>query len=38
VIAAGLAPHRPPSMLLGVAMLGYPDQVVEIDGIATLAP
>jgi enamine deaminase RidA (YjgF/YER057c/UK114 family) len=37
-IAAGLAPHRPPSTLLGVASLGYPDQLVEIDGIATLAP
>jgi enamine deaminase RidA (YjgF/YER057c/UK114 family) len=36
VIAAGLAPHRPPSTLLGVAMLGYADQLVEIDGIAAL--
>ena len=34
VIAAGLAPHRPPSTLLGVSVLGYPDQLVEIDGIA----
>jgi enamine deaminase RidA (YjgF/YER057c/UK114 family) len=34
VIRDGLAPHRPPSTLLGVAVLGYPDQLVEIDGIA----
>jgi enamine deaminase RidA (YjgF/YER057c/UK114 family) len=36
VISAGLAPHRPPSTLLGVAALGYTDQLVEIDGIAAL--
>jgi enamine deaminase RidA (YjgF/YER057c/UK114 family) len=36
VIASGLAPQRPPSTLLGVAMLGYVDQLVEIDGIAAL--
>jgi enamine deaminase RidA (YjgF/YER057c/UK114 family) len=36
VIAARLAPSRPPSTLLGVAMLGYPDQLVEIEGIAAL--
>jgi enamine deaminase RidA (YjgF/YER057c/UK114 family) len=36
VIAAGLAPCRPPSTLLGVVTLGYPDQLVEIDGIAAL--
>ena len=34
VIATGLVPHRPPSTLLGVSVLGYPDQLVEIDGIA----
>lgn len=33
-IAAGLAPAQPPSTLLGVAVLGYPDQLVEIDAIA----
>jgi len=38
VIAAGLAPHRPPSTLLGVSVLGYKDQLVEIDGIAALPP
>ena len=36
VIAAGLAPHRPPGTLLGVTVLGYPDQLVEIDGIAAV--
>jgi enamine deaminase RidA (YjgF/YER057c/UK114 family) len=34
VVATALAPSRPPSTLLGVAVLGYPDQLVEIDGIA----
>jgi enamine deaminase RidA (YjgF/YER057c/UK114 family) len=37
VVADRLAPHRPPSTLLGVNLLGYPDQLVEIDGVATLA-
>ena len=36
VIATGLAPHRPPSTLLGVTVLGHADQLVEIDGIAAL--
>ena len=36
VVAASLAPHRPPSTLLGVAVLGYQDQLVEIDAIAAL--
>jgi enamine deaminase RidA (YjgF/YER057c/UK114 family) len=36
VISSGLAPHRPPSTLVGVAMLGYADQLVEIDGVAAL--
>jgi enamine deaminase RidA (YjgF/YER057c/UK114 family) len=35
-IASVLAPHRPPSTLLGVQVLGWPDQLVEIDGIATV--
>jgi hypothetical protein len=34
VIAAGLAPAKPPSTLLGVSFLGYPGQLVEIEGIA----
>jgi enamine deaminase RidA (YjgF/YER057c/UK114 family) len=36
VIASGLAPHRPPSTLLGVSMLGYADQLVEIEAIASI--
>jgi enamine deaminase RidA (YjgF/YER057c/UK114 family) len=36
VIAARLAPHRPPSTLLGVTVLGYPDQLVEIEAVASL--
>jgi hypothetical protein len=36
VVAAGLAPHRPPSTLPGVRALCYRDQLVEIDGIAAV--
>jgi enamine deaminase RidA (YjgF/YER057c/UK114 family) len=36
VVAARFAPHRPPSTLLGVAVLGYEGQLVEIDAIAAL--
>ena len=36
VVAGGLAPHRPPSTLLGVSVLGYTGQLVEIEGIAAL--
>ncbi|HMG44344.1 MAG TPA: RidA family protein [Acidimicrobiales bacterium] len=36
VVAAGLAPARPPSTLLGVSVLGYPDQLVEVDAVAAL--
>jgi enamine deaminase RidA (YjgF/YER057c/UK114 family) len=35
IVSSGLAPARPPGTLLGVTVLGYPDQLVEIDGIAT---
>ena len=35
-VTAQLAPHRPPSTLLGVSVLGYDDQLIEIDGIAAL--
>lgn len=31
-----LGGHEPPSTLLGVAMLGYPDQLVEIEAVAVL--
>jgi enamine deaminase RidA (YjgF/YER057c/UK114 family) len=37
VVAARFAPHRPPSTLLGVALLGYPDQLVEVEAIAVVA-
>jgi enamine deaminase RidA (YjgF/YER057c/UK114 family) len=36
VVASGLAPNRPPSTLVGVAMLGYSNQLVEIDAVAAL--
>ncbi len=36
VVAARLAPSRPPGTLVGVSVLGYPDQLVEIDGVAVL--
>jgi enamine deaminase RidA (YjgF/YER057c/UK114 family) len=35
-VTAQLAPHRPPSTLVGVSVLGYEDQLIEIDGIAAL--
>jgi enamine deaminase RidA (YjgF/YER057c/UK114 family) len=28
--------HDPPSTLLGVTALGYPDQLVEVEAIAAL--
>jgi enamine deaminase RidA (YjgF/YER057c/UK114 family) len=34
VVEERLAPARPPSTLLGVSVLGYPDQLVEIEAIA----
>lgn len=37
VVAAGLAPIRPPSTLLGVSILGYPGQLVEMEGIAAVS-
>jgi enamine deaminase RidA (YjgF/YER057c/UK114 family) len=33
-VAAAFAPARPPSTLLGVAVLGYTGQLVEIEAIA----
>jgi enamine deaminase RidA (YjgF/YER057c/UK114 family) len=36
VVEEALAPARPPSTLLGVAFLGYPEQLVEIEGIASI--
>ena len=37
VITHGFGGSRPPSTLLGVAMLGYPDQLVEIEAVALYA-
>ena len=34
VVAAAFGDARPPSTLLGVAMLGYPGQLVEIEAVA----
>jgi len=34
VVEDAFAPSRPPSTLLGVSLLGYPDQLVEIEAIA----
>jgi len=36
VVETALAPARPPSTLLGVAFLGYPEQLVELEGIASI--
>jgi len=36
-IVEALSPHQPPSTLLGVSVLGYPNQLVEIDAVAALA-
>jgi enamine deaminase RidA (YjgF/YER057c/UK114 family) len=36
VVEEAFAPHRPPSTLLGVAVLGYDGQLVEIEGVAAL--
>ena len=33
-VAAGFGDHDPPSTLVGVTVLGYPDQLVEIEAIA----
>jgi enamine deaminase RidA (YjgF/YER057c/UK114 family) len=38
VVEAELAPARPPSTLLGVSILGYAKQLVEIEGIASMSP
>ena len=36
VVRDAFAPHDPPSTLLGVAALGYADQLVEVDAVAAL--
>jgi enamine deaminase RidA (YjgF/YER057c/UK114 family) len=35
-VAERLLPYRPPSTLVGVTVLGYPNQLIEIEGIAAL--
>lgn len=34
VVRDALAPHDPPATLLGVTVLGYDDQLVEVDAVA----
>ena len=36
VVSRAFGDHHAPSTLLGVALLGYPDQLVEVDAIAAL--
>jgi enamine deaminase RidA (YjgF/YER057c/UK114 family) len=36
-VAMAFGEHEAPSTLLGVAVLGYPDQMVEIEAIAAVA-
>jgi enamine deaminase RidA (YjgF/YER057c/UK114 family) len=38
VVEAAFAPARPPSTLLGVAVLGYPEQLVEVEAVALAGP
>jgi len=37
VVAAHFGEHDVPSTLVGVALLGYPDQLVEIEAVAAVA-
>jgi enamine deaminase RidA (YjgF/YER057c/UK114 family) len=37
VVRRRFGDHDPPATLLGVRVLGYPEQLVEIEAIATLA-
>ena len=36
VVEDAFAPAKPPSTLLGVSLLGYPDQLVEIEAVAVV--
>ena len=38
VVRAAFGDHDPPSPLLGVAVLGYPDQLVEVEAVAVRLP
>ena len=37
VVHGHFGSHEPPSTLLGVSVLGYPDQLVEVEAIAAVA-
>jgi enamine deaminase RidA (YjgF/YER057c/UK114 family) len=36
-VRAGFGDHEPPSTLLGVTVLGYRDQLVELEAVALLS-
>jgi len=36
VVHAAFGEHTPPSTLVGVTVLGYPDQLVEVEAVAVL--
>ncbi|MER7893642.1 RidA family protein [Micromonospora sp. NPDC094482] len=36
VVRDAFGDHEPPSTLLGVAVLGYPDQLVEVEAVAAV--
>jgi enamine deaminase RidA (YjgF/YER057c/UK114 family) len=38
VVRDAFAPHDPPSTLLGVTVLGYNHQLVEVEAIAAIGP
>jgi len=38
VVRAAFGDHDVPSTLLGVTVLGYPDQLVEVEAVAAVAP
>jgi enamine deaminase RidA (YjgF/YER057c/UK114 family) len=38
VVEEAFGAARPPSTLLGVSLLGYPEQLVEIEAVAVSAP
>jgi len=37
-VADGFGDHDPPSTLIGVSVLGFPDQLVEVEAIALAPP
>jgi enamine deaminase RidA (YjgF/YER057c/UK114 family) len=37
VVRGGFGDHDPPGTLLGVAVLGYPDQLVEVEAVAAVS-